>query len=192
MAIKLYTMRPHILHATKVGSGIEVYNWSTGKVDRTSKSSPFIITGTRGEQWVVSMKDLMQRYTLVDGTPISDDLPSWQFCITPILSDTVFYARQVAVETQMTLKTLLGKVTTNANSCIPHGKGDFIVYALNELGIPNMYGIIVNGMIFHDIYKEIGSTDGRMVIPYPSHYSTLMEKNRRQQMDAENRYLSIV
>lgn len=166
-------MKPHILHAEKVKHEIEVYNWPTGKSYRTSEDSPFVITGTKGERWVVSTDELMSGYTLLDGTPITESSISWQMYISPILLGDIFYAHHVDLKYHPTIKTPLGNMVANASG-IPHANGDFIVHPLDERGLPSPNAYLVNGFIFYDIYKDIGDMRTRILLPFPSHYLQLM------------------
>lgn len=113
------------------------------------------LIGTVGEEWPVTIEKLAKTYTLIDGTPITEEnIPEGVFEIKTIVdqnAETIFAER---VTSEVKVSTSWGEVLTANREGIPHGDGDFIVYA-NKDGKPNPDDRwVVNGMVFERTYEE--------------------------------------
>ena len=53
--------------------GTSVYNALTGKKETTTEKAQYVISGTRGEKWVVANYDFHKHYCLEDGSSVSDE-----------------------------------------------------------------------------------------------------------------------
>lgn len=147
--------RNYKMKAEKVSAGTEVYNFLEDAHYTTNDTKCIKLIGTVGEEWPVTIEKLAKTYTLIDGTPITEEnIPEGVFEIKTIVdqnAETIF-AEQVTSEVKVS--TSWGEVLTANREGIPHGNGDFIVYA-NKDGKPNPDDRwVVNGMVFENTYEE--------------------------------------
>ena len=168
----LFVEKPRTLRVERASPGKEFFNYLTGITYKTSKECCIVLTGTKGEPWVTSLEELYEKYTTINGKPFPNKFPC-PFYVTPKLSDSVVYACQIPVDKHITVNTVHGRLVTNSSGTM-HGTGDFLVYHLNEYGMPNTDEVtLVNGFIFPDIYKEVEKEyDGESCFtPVNSYYS---------------------
>lgn len=157
----------YIIQARNAYPGEYVYNELEGSEYITSEEKPVILRGTVGEMWTVSFDKLMRTYTYADGVPINEaDTLGWRFVpsadewwdIRPIQdpnAPTVF-AYQTDPDEQVQVETSWGEVLTANRPGIPHGNGDWIVFANDGYGKPNENDSwIVNGAVFETTYVPV-------------------------------------
>jgi hypothetical protein len=149
--------------------GTTVTNKLEGTTYTTDEKKPIVISGTVGEQWVMDLTKLAKTYTLADGEEITKDTfikravrVGRESCIKWVKIKTkpnndANAALFVPEDTKFEVPTSWGDVLHGNRDGIPHGKGDFIVCALNSDGTPNMNDRwIVNGEIFATTYDNRG------------------------------------
>ena len=155
--MKKYRKSSYIMGAERVSPGRELYNYLEDCSYITSAEKCIRLIGTVGEEWTVTIDKLVKTYTYEDGTPITpENIPEkGVFDITPIVgadADVVFAelaTRQVEVTTSW------GEVVKANRDGVPHGAGDYIVYA-NKGGKPNPNDKwVVNGLVFNNTYQEV-------------------------------------
>lgn len=132
----------------------------------TSKAC-FILSGTRGEQWVIKPNKLMQTYTFADGTSINpqtleertkqDGTIDW-FKVQTIPTAAKVWACFVPKANAFEFQTPWGQMMCNRRG-ISHGLGDFIIRPDAD-GKPDINdGYVVNGAVFADTYNNEGFQD---------------------------------
>lgn len=146
--------------------GERIYNYLEDSEYVTSDEKPIVLCGTADEQWTVTFDKLAATYTYADGAPIdlgdtlgwrlvqSDD-EWWDIC--PIQDDSAptIFAYQLDPDEQMEVETSWGEVLTANRSGIPHGDGDWIVFANDGYGQPDENDSwVVNGLVFENTYEE--------------------------------------
>lgn len=153
----------YVIHARYAYPGEYVYNELEGSEYTTSDDKPIVLCGTVGELWTVSFDKLASTYTFADGTPITDNdlgyrLPqsdeAWVE-IRPIqdFNAPTIFAYQTDPGEQVQVQTSWGEVLTANRPGIPHGNGDWIVFANDGYGNPNENDSwIVNGAVFETTY----------------------------------------
>lgn len=95
---------------------------------------------------------------MADGTHITqENIPAGVFDIVTIVDDSAetIFAEQTIEQTKVS--TSWGEVLTANREGVPHGDGDFIVFA-NKDGKPNPDDSwVVNGMVFNNTYAPVNS-----------------------------------
>ena len=154
---KQYQKGQYIIFASIAQPGIKVHNFLEDADYTTSEKKPVILTGTRGEQWTVTLQKLAETYNYADGTPIDiEALPHVSFAITPIVGENAPIIFAELTTEQEKIETSWGEVLTANRDGIPHGDGDYIVYADDGTGNPNPNNRwVVNGLVFVDTYVEV-------------------------------------
>lgn len=154
--MKEYTKRNYTMKAEKVAAGTKLYNFLEDCHYTTNDVKCIKLIGTVGEVWPVTIEKLAKTYTLIDGTPITEEnIPEGEFEIATIVDENAetIFAEQVT--DQVKVATSWGELLTANRDGIPHGEGDFIVSA-NKEGQPNPDDRwVVNGMVFINTYKEV-------------------------------------
>lgn len=154
-----YKKKSYVMKAELITSGTMIYNFLNGDCYFVSGNAKRVkLIGTVGEECVVTLEELSKTYTLADGTNIThENIPDGVFDIVAIVDDfaeTVF-AEQTTKK--IAIATSWGKVLTANSEGVPHGDGDFIVFA-NKDGKPNLKNSwVVNGMVFNNIYTPVNS-----------------------------------
>lgn len=154
--MQAYRKKNYTMKAEKVVEGTKLYNYLENCEYITNGKKCIKLTGTVGEVWPVTIEKLAKTYTFIDGTLITtDNIPEGEFEIATIVGKTaeIIFAEQVTEKVQVA--TSWGEVLTANRDGVPHGEGDFIVYA-NKDGAPNPEDRwVVNGMVFINTYEVI-------------------------------------
>lgn len=153
-----YKKKSYAMKAEVVAIGTEIYNFLEDCHYTTNEAKCVKIIGTVGEEWPVTLEKLAKTYTLADGTPITqENIPAGVFDIVTIVDDSAetIFAEQTIEQTKVS--TSWGEVLTANREGVPHGNGDFIVFA-NKDGKPNPDDSwVVNGMVFNNTYAPVNS-----------------------------------
>jgi hypothetical protein len=153
-----YKKKSYAMKAEVVAVGTEIYNFLEDCHYTTNESKCVKLIGTIGEEWPVTLEKLAKTYTLADGTPITqENIPAGVFDIVTIVDDSAetIFAEQTIEQTKVS--TSWGEVLTANREGVPHGNGDFIVFA-NKDGKPNPDDSwVVNGMVFNNTYAPVNS-----------------------------------
>lgn len=153
-----YKKKSYAMKAEVVAIGTEIYNFLEDCHYTTNESKCVKLIGTVGEEWPVTLEKLAKTYTLADGTPITqENIPAGVFDIVTIVDDSAetIFAEQTIEQTKVS--TSWGEVLTANREGVPHGNGDFIVFA-NKDGKPNPDDSwVVNGMVFNNTYAPVNS-----------------------------------
>lgn len=153
-----YKKKSYAMKAEVVAIGTEIYNFLEDCHYTTNESKCVKLIGTIGEEWPVTLEKLAKTYTLADGTPITqENIPAGVFDIVTIVDDSAetIFAEQTIEQTKVS--TSWGEVLTANREGVPHGNGDFIVFA-NKDGKPNPDDSwVVNGMVFNNTYAPVNS-----------------------------------
>lgn len=153
-----YKKKSYAMKAEVVAIGTEIYNFLEDCHYTTNEAKCVKLIGTVGEEWPVTLEKLAKTYTLADGTPITqENIPAGVFDIVTIVDDsaeTIFAEQTIE---QIKVSTSWGEVLTANREGVPHGDGDFIVFA-NKDGKPNPDDSwVVNGMVFNNTYAPVNS-----------------------------------
>lgn len=141
----------------KPPKGTEVYNFLEDCHYTTSEIHPYVLTGTRGEQWVVRGEKVCSTYTF-NGQEITldqlEDLGE-----EPITIQTKEgpknMAMQIPSEISMPIETSWGDELIANRGGIDHDDGDYIVCSVDKDGTPNLEDRwVVNGAVFDDTYDQ--------------------------------------
>ena len=153
-----YKKKSYAMKAEVVAIGTEIYNFMEDCHYTTNEAKCVKLIGTVGEEWPVTLEKLAKTYTLADGTPITqENIPAGVFDIVTIVDDSAetIFAEQTIEQTKVS--TSWGEVLTANREGVPHGDGDFIVFA-NKDGKPNPDDSwVVNGMVFNNTYAPVNS-----------------------------------
>lgn len=153
-----YKKKSYAMKAEVVAVGTEIYNFLEDCHYTTNESKCVKLIGTIGEEWPVTLEKLAKTYTLADGTHITqENIPAGVFDIVTIVDDSAetIFAEQTIEQTKVS--TSWGEVLTANREGVPHGDGDFIVFA-NKDGKPNPDDSwVVNGMVFNNTYAPVNS-----------------------------------
>lgn len=153
-----YKKKSYAMKAEVVAIGTEIYNFLEDCHYTTNEAKCVKLIGTVGEEWPVTLEKLAKTYTLADGTPITqENIPAGVFDIVTIVDDSAetIFAEQTIEQTKVS--TSWGEVLTANREGVPHGDGDFIVFA-NKDGKPNPDDSwVVNGMVFNNTYAPVNS-----------------------------------
>lgn len=151
---EVYVCRP--LPGTKCSNKFEGSNYVT------DDKKQFIISGTRGETWVIDVNKLAKTYTFADGTPITPDTlrqkcnPSgqmnWQKMKTrPDNCNNWAFHLPKSIQ-NFPVKTSWGDTLLANRPGVEHLLGDFLLCSDNN-GQPNLNDVwVVNGEIFPTTY----------------------------------------
>ncbi len=164
--------------------GTVVENFLKGAKYTTNQNTPFVLSGTVGEQWVIDFKELAKTYTFADGTEINEvnlknkmqggTLP-WIKLTTRADAGTVWSCHLPTSVKNYPIKTSRGAVLQANRDGVKHGYGDFIMASDNG-GAPNLKDVwVVNGIIFprtYDLHAYANKfpdsvTNAETVVPKP-------------------------
>ena len=154
--MKQFKKGAYTIKAEVVVPGTKVYNYLEDANYVTNEEKCVVLTGTAGEQWPVTIAKLAKTYQYTDGSVITaNNLPEGQFEVATIVSDDADTIFAEQVQDQQQIQTSWGETLTANRDGVPHGDGDWIVYA-NKDGQPNPDDRwVVNGCIFADTYVEV-------------------------------------
>lgn len=167
MQMQEFRKSDYTIFARNAYPGEYVYNELEGSEYTTDENKSIILCGTVGEMWVVSFDKLASTYTYADGAPISEaDTLGWRLVpsddewweVRPIqdYNAPTIFAYQTSPNEQTVVETSWGEVLTANRPGIPHGDGDWIVFANDGSGNPNIDDAwIVNGEVFENTYEEV-------------------------------------
>lgn len=147
--------------------GTHVHNFLENIDYTTSDAARFVLSGTRGEQWVIKGDKLAKTYTFADGTPINAETlrkyqdksgnASW-FRVQTSGDASRVWACFVPAAYTFPFQTSWGNMMCNQKG-IPHGYGDFIIRS-DAGGQPSSSGgYVCNGAVFADTYDNRGWVD---------------------------------
>lgn len=151
----------------------DVYEFLSKNAYIVNEQKRFVLSGTQGELWTIDANKLAKTYTFADGTQITkESLKSkmktndviatmdWQMLESKGASGETNFAMHVSMPDIFQVQTAWGSVLNGNDPSLGHGKGDFIVCAVNPDGTPNIGDRwIVNGLIFGDTYDNRGWSD---------------------------------
>ena len=151
----------------------DVYEFLSKNAYIVNEQKRFVLSGTQGELWTIDANKLAKTYTFADGTQITkESLKSkmktndaiatmdWQMLESKGASGETNFAMHVPIPDIFQVQTAWGSVLNGNDPSLGHGKGDFIVCAVNSDGTPNIGDRwIVNGLIFGDTYDNRGWSD---------------------------------
>ena len=136
--------------------GKRVYNFLEDSYYVTSSEKCIILTGTVGEQWVITAEKLQKTY-LLNGKPIAGNVAeifATEQVVTTKAGSELYYAEFLPIEQKTSVETSWGEVLQVNRDGIPHGDGDYIVHSSNKDGSPNLNDRwVVNGLVFAKTYE---------------------------------------
>lgn len=140
--------------------GTTVYNFLEDVYYTTSDKKPFVLIGTRGEEWVVNPATL-NKYCLPDGSDIdANSIGTTPITITTKQVPDTYYGIQVKYPTEFEQAAwgdiLHGNREKNSRGdIVPHEEGDWLICMAAPTGEPNLNDMwIVNGSIVKDTYVD--------------------------------------
>ena len=141
-------------YAIREKPGKKVYNWLFGRNEVTSEEMPIVITGPRN-QWVSSVKELVENYNLFDGSPLDpESISNMRIRIIP--NSNKVWARQIGLNENIQVVCPDRKLLTTNGGWVPHGKGDFIIFPVDKNGkTSRKKRTVINGIAFLDAYKKV-------------------------------------
>lgn len=157
-----YKKGDYTIYARYAYPGEAIHNYLEGSDYVTSDDKPIVLCGTVNEQWTVTFDKLMNTYTYVDGSDITENDLGYRIPqsddqwveIRPIqeANAPIIWAEQTDLDDQVEVETSWGEILTANRPGIPHGEGDWIVCA-DAGGYPNESDQwIVNGEVFETTY----------------------------------------
>jgi hypothetical protein len=150
-------------------AGTKVHNFLEKADYVTEDGKRFVLSGTRGEQWVVPFKKLQEAYVFdsnkqrINEASLRDRMVNiggaalldWTKLET-IPGAVTNWALFIPLGNIFPVKTAWGAVLTVNAPGVPHGKGDFVVCA-DAGGQPNLHDMwVVNGEVFPSTYDMRG------------------------------------
>lgn len=163
--------------------GTQIYNKLEQFSTYASQIYPFILSGTRGEMWAVSLEYLSKNYTFEDGAEITaqslkkletNNIIDW-FKITTKPNSIQKWACFMPIENVFQLSTNLGLIWCNKpNLEVEHHKGDFIVCNDKDGKPDSTDHWVVNGAVFVDTYdgtnfeEYLGVNKNQHIAPKPT------------------------
>lgn len=131
----------------------------------TEEGKRFVISGTVGEQWVISIDKLAKTYQLPDGAEINpaylktkiqqvngNSIIDWFTVVTKPGGGGINWATFVPKQFIFKIKTSWGDVLTVNDPSVDHGNGDFLVCSDGN-GIADLSDRwVVNGKVFITTY----------------------------------------
>lgn len=147
--------RDYKVQLSKPPIGTKVHNFLEDADYVTDEKQPYVLKGTQGEEWCISLDKLRKGYDVAENPDTALMFMSPQQ-ITTKPGGTVTWAKLVPVENgTFQVSTSWGTVLTGNRPGIPHGFGD-IIMAADDNGQPSMTDRwIVNGAVFMDTYKLV-------------------------------------
>jgi hypothetical protein len=152
----------YTVYVCKPPIGTPVYNVLEDAHYVTNEKSPYILSGTAGEQWVVKESSLQKTYMQMDGSPIpsvpdNNTLDWTQIQTRPDATPNWVFFLDINLVQNYPVKT--DWAILYANSPVSaHGKGDYLMCSDNN-GSPNFGDMwVVNGEIFGKTYTTDFST----------------------------------
>lgn len=148
------TKRPYYVQCHRPPLGTKVHNYLEDSDYVTDENQPFVITGTRGEQWPISKEKLLKGYTLNE-MDIQARIHEVPYIIYARVGnpEPVWAALMPIQGGQFEVPTSWGTVLTGNRPGIEHGWGDVII-AADDHGKPSESDRwIVNGRVFFDTYQ---------------------------------------
>ena len=142
----------------------KIFNWLEDTCYQASEAKPFVLIGTRGEEWVVKPSVLQQTYRLLDGTPIDiGAIGEEPIGISTFDSEdaTHYFAVRVDMPQQFEQAAwgdiLHGNKPVNSKGdAVEHEEGDYLICSAtrgDDGWKPNVDDRwIVNGAVFKDTY----------------------------------------
>lgn len=133
--------------------GETIYNILEGATYVAEEPNDIVLSGTAGEQWVISREKFAKTYHVVNG-----ELTFFFKKVATNPSAGYVFVQQV--KTIQQVRTSWGAVLTanDPRSVVPHGDGDFIVASPLPNGTPNLNDMwVVNGTIFRQTYNIEGA-----------------------------------
>lgn len=151
----------------------KVYEFLCKNAYLIDEKKRFVLSGTQGELWTIDANKLAKTYVFGDGSPITEEslkarmkkdmapaVMDWQLLESKGSGGEYNFACHVPANNLFQIQTAWGSVLNGNDPILGHGKGDFIVCAVNADGSPNISDRwIVNGLIFGDTYDNRGWSD---------------------------------
>lgn len=154
--MKAYRKSMYTIHAVRVPAGIKVYNYLEDVEYTTTEEKCIVLTGTMGEQWPVTFARLASTYTFSGGGRLTEDIiPEGMFKVRTIVGEDAKIVFAEMTTEQVEVATSWGEILHANRPGIPHGLGDYIVYA-DQSGQPDKNDRrVVNGAVFVRTYEPV-------------------------------------
>lgn len=151
------------LPTTQTGC-INLFRKGTSRDILTTRQKPYIISGTRGEQWAASPQEIVKDYVLPDNTPLTLDYliakQENRGCIDWFALKCIKKERHFACFIPelycFTLPQKNGEELLVNPPGVVHGCGDFVVCPAVGNKPDLSHKKVVNGMVFADTYNNSG------------------------------------
>lgn len=147
----------------------QIYNILEHSMYKVSPGHDIILSGTLGEQWVVSRESFAKTYHVLNTTGKLGT--NWRKVATNPNNVVLFAERAKGVQQ---IRTSWGEVLTANDPKTPfHGDGDVIMASMLPNGQPNMNDMwVVNGLVFKNTYRPLDRSASwtpskGCVIPFP-------------------------
>lgn len=181
--------------------GTKVHNFLEGTDYVTTKEKRFVISGTRGEQWVIDAAKLAKTYQTLDGQPlntktlnIKNGIMPWVKVKTRPDASIVWACFLPKKYRSFPVKTSWGDVLMANRPEVRHGYGDFLVCA-DANGRPNFSDMwVVNGEVFPTTYDlrsfpNMFSDEqmDKLVTPTPKKFAVTQSDNKKATENVDRR-----
>lgn len=145
-----------------IPEGTTIYNILEDVTYTMTSAKPVVMIGTASEMWPVSLDKFQKTYTVI-GTAKDSSLPAslrglahTAYTVTPRADGTIIWAQHIPLREQRKVITSWGETLTANRPGVPHGSGDYQVFASKADGSVNMDDSwVVNGEIFLKTYKRV-------------------------------------
>lgn len=134
-------------------NGEKVHNYLENTDYVVSFDRPYIITGTVGEEWVVTENVLCKKYYITPSILVDLKRGKKVTVKSDAGDDYTNFAMRVDASVSGVIRTSWGDALIFNRAGIPHGAGDFIVCNVGRDGKPDFSDMwVVNGRVFETTY----------------------------------------
>ncbi len=144
----------YIIEGKMVSDSEEVTNVLEGTSYTVDPKKDVILKGTVDELWVTPIEKVLDTYEKEDGTFLTkEDFIQDEFIKLKTKPGKEVFAAFVPVDKQVEIQTAWGDILIANRPEVEHGKGDYIICAVDENGEQDFEDAwVVNGKVFKNTY----------------------------------------
>lgn len=161
----VYVIKVRRATADEFSGKSKIYNWLEDTYYQASEAKPFVLIGTRGEEWVVKPTVLQKTYRFLDGSIINvDEIGEEPVEITTFEDNNAQHYFAVRVDSNQQFEQAAwgdilhgNKPVNSKGDIVEHEEGDYLICSATRgddgTWKPNIDDRwIVNGAVFKDTY----------------------------------------